>query len=250
MCGSISYTVPLGDGHRHSGMLATGRSAICLVDNGKQLCKYPMNDKTFLTEQEKFWAGKEFGLDYIARNKGDSLLKSNIHFFQRALRQTNKINTCIEFGANIGMNLKALKQLNPEMQQTGIEINEQAANQLGKLIGEANVYNVSIQEWQCKKPADLCLVKGVLIHIAPQSLREVYTTLYESSQKYILICEYYNPTPIMVPYRNHENRLFKRDFAGEMLDQYPDLNLSDYGFAYHRDKVCPQDDITWFLLEK
>jgi spore coat polysaccharide biosynthesis protein SpsF len=26
--------------------------------------------------------------------------------------------------------------------------------------------------------------------------------------------------------------------------------LVDYGFAYHRDPAFPQDDITWFLLEK
>jgi spore coat polysaccharide biosynthesis protein SpsF len=26
--------------------------------------------------------------------------------------------------------------------------------------------------------------------------------------------------------------------------------LVDYGFAYHRDPNFPQDDITWFLLEK
>jgi spore coat polysaccharide biosynthesis protein SpsF len=26
--------------------------------------------------------------------------------------------------------------------------------------------------------------------------------------------------------------------------------LIDYGFVYHRDTAHPQDDITWFLLEK
>ncbi|NDB35890.1 MAG: pseudaminic acid biosynthesis-associated methylase, partial [Flavobacteriia bacterium] len=42
----------------------------------------------------------------------------------------------------------------------------------------------------------------------------------------------------------------KRDFAGELLDTFPDLRLVDYGFAYKRDTSFPQDDITWFLLEK
>ena len=28
------------------------------------------------------------------------------------------------------------------------------------------------------------------------------------------------------------------------------IQLVDYGFAYHRDKSFPQDDISWFLLEK
>jgi len=44
--------------------------------------------------------------------------------------------------------------------------------------------------------------------------------------------------------------LFKRDFAGEMLDRYPALKLLDYGFVYRRDPLFPQDDMTWFLLEK
>jgi spore coat polysaccharide biosynthesis protein SpsF len=55
---------------------------------------------------------------------------------------------------------------------------------------------------------------------------------------------------VSVPYRGHAERLFKRDFAGEMLKRYPKLRLLDYGFAYHGDANFPQDDITWFLLEK
>ena len=65
-----------------------------------------------------------------------------------------------------------------------------------------------------------------------------------------LIAEYYNPTPIKVEYRGHKEKLFKRDFCGEMLDQYSDLTLLDYGFLYHRDNNFPQDDISWFLIEK
>ena len=38
-----------------------------------------------------------------------------------------------------------------------------------------------------------------------------------------------------MPYRGHTARLFKRDFAGEMLDRFSDLRLVDYGFRYHRD---------------
>ncbi len=53
-----------------------------------------------------------------------------------------------------------------------------------------------------------------------------------------------------VIYRRNRNKLFKRDFAGEFLDIYKDIKLVDYGFVYHRDNCYPQDDITWFLLEK
>ena len=71
-----------------------------------------------------------------------------------------------------------------------------------------------------------------------------------SSAKYVLIGEYYNPTPVSLTYRGHDNRLFKRDFAGEFMDANPDFVLLDYGFSYHRDPLFPQDDINWFLMEK
>ncbi len=48
----------------------------------------------------------------------------------------------------------------------------------------------------------------------------------------------------------YKGELFKPDFAGEMLDQYQDLKIVDYGFVWHRDKVFPQGDVTWFLLKK
>jgi len=81
-------------------------------------------------------------------------------------------------------------------------------------------------------------------------LNDVYTRLYNFSDKYICIAEYYNPTPVKISYRGHDNRLFKRDFAGELMNKYPDLELVDYGFHYHKDPVFPQDDITWFLMKK
>jgi len=90
----------------------------------------------------------------------------------------------------------------------------------------------------------------VLIHINPERLDDVYTRLYNFSDKYICIAEYYNPTPVTISYRGHDNRLFKRDFAGELMNKYPDLELMDYGFLYQNDPIFPQDDITWFLMKK
>lgn len=45
-----------------------------------------------------------------------------------------------------------------------------------------------------------------------------------------------------------KNKLFKRDFAGEIMNKYK-YELIDYGFTYRYDKF-PQDDLTWFLLKK
>ncbi len=203
----------------------------------------------FKTEQESFWAG-EFGTQYINRNLGAELLSSNLALFSQALRSAHKPKDCIEFGANVGMNLKALKLLYPQQEQFAIEINVDAANELRTILPPENVFCASLLDYSPAKQFDLVLIKGVLIHINPEYLSQVYEALYHSTGRYLLICEYYNPTPVQVLYRGHSNRLFKRDFCGEILDRHPDLELVDYGFVYHRDPNFPQDDINWFLLEK
>ena len=148
------------------------------------------------------------------------------------------------------MNLNALTLLYPDINLQGVEINEKASKELSKLIGTENVFNCSIFDAPNTEKVELALIKGVLIHINPDMLQNVYKKLYDSSSKYILIAEYYNPSPVAIPYRGHTNRLFKRDFAGEFMDKFIDTVLVDYGFAYKRDIAFPQDDITWFLLEK
>ena len=81
-------------------------------------------------------------------------------------------------------------------------------------------------------------------------MTDVYDKLVAATTKYLLIGEYFNPTPVSIPYRGHTDRLFKRDFASEIMERYPELKLVDYGFFYHKDQNFPQDDITWFLMEK
>ena len=207
----------------------------------------------YKTEQEDFWAG-EFGDSYIERNKDYSVYVSKLAFFAEIFSKNfgkNDVKSVIEFGSNIGLNLKAIQTLNPVMDLAAIEINEKAVTGMKKHFGTSvKIYQDSIINYQVENTYDLSMICGVLIHINPDELQTVYEKLYESSNKYILISEYYNPTPVEVSYRGNLNRLFKRDFAGEMLDKYPDLKLVDYGFRYHRDNMFPMDDSTWFILEK
>lgn len=143
----------------------------------------------------------------------------------------------------------ALRRLMPELQLSAVEINEQAAAQCAKIPG-THVYNNSLFDFTSDEVFDLTFVSGVLIHINPDKLTEVYDLLHRHSRKYVLISEYYNPAPVEVNYRGFSGKLFKRDFAGEFLDRFPDVRLLDYGFQYHRDKNFPMDDVNWFLMEK
>ena len=200
------------------------------------------------THQETFWSGS-FGDEYTERNDGPRIIASNAALFSRILGATVGVKSVIEFGANRGLNLQALRLLLPDLEVAGVEINDSAVEKLRE-IPNVDVYHQSVFDYVPSKQYDIALIKGVLIPLNPARLPEVSRILHESSRRYICIAEYYNPTPVSVSYRGHSDVLFKRDFAGEMLRRYSSLRLLDYGFVYRGDPNFPQDDITWFLLEK
>lgn len=201
----------------------------------------------FRTEQEEFWTG-DFGNSYSDRNVGDHLVAANIEFFGDVLRRADGIQSVCELGANIGLNVRAIRQLLPQAAITAVEINEKAAR---KLAGtNCTVIEGSILDLEFPPAAfDLVFTKGVLIHINPEELTGVYDLMASSSRKFVLMAEYYNPVPVTITYRGNSDRLFKRDFAGEFLDGHPEYELVDYGFRYHRGPF-PQDDFNWFLMRR
>lgn len=207
-----------------------------------------MNDARQPTAQEELWAG-EFGEAYIDRNRGVDLVASNTELFRKVLGRTEGVTSVLELGCNIGNNLRALRDLLPDGELHAVEINAQAAAEV-EAWGGATVEVGSILDFEPARTWDLTFTKGVLIHINPDRVGDVYAALVRASNRYVLVCEYFNPVPVEVSYRGHEGVLFKRDFAGEMLDAFPELRLVDYGFTYHRDPQFPLDDSTWFLMEK
>ena len=204
---------------------------------------------SYRTEQEAFWAG-EFGDAYRERCAlSDDLVAARTNCMARMLKYAAPVGTAFEIGCNIGLNLVAMKRVSPQTELSAIEINDQSAEQ-ARALKIAEVETASALGYQTNKTYDLSMICGVLIHMNPDVLPEIYDLLHRTSRRHILLFEYYNPTPVEVTYRGHEGRLFKRDFAGEMLDRYDDLKLVDYGFFYHRDPIARSDDGTFFLLEK
>jgi len=203
---------------------------------------------TYKTDQEGFWAG-EFGREYVSRNQGENFIRNNVALFARILRSAPGVKSIVELGCNIGLNLMALKRIGNDLDLVGYELNETAARRAAETGVARIVCDTVMNEIKERHTFDLAFTSGLLIHIEPKHLDAVYQNLFKLSHKYILVSEYYNPTPVMVEYRGLQDRLFKRDFAGELIDKF-NLRLIDYGFVYHRDRSFPQDDATWFLLEK
>lgn len=201
------------------------------------------------TEQEQFWQG-EFGDRYVQRNSDRQRVATYTAFFSRVLACTQAVNSVLELGSNIGQNLAAIRQLRPAAELAAVEINRQAGDLLLKNMPAVELHRCSILDFQPHRTWDLVFTRGVLIHLPPDRLNDVYHTMYNATARYLMVAEYYNPQPVTLTYRGHDNKLFKRDFAGELLDRFSDLRLIDYGFVYHRDPNWPQDDISWFVMAK
>lgn len=199
------------------------------------------------SEQEKFWAG-DFGREYIERNNTLEMVANNTAFFANSLRRLDsRINNVLEIGSNIGINYYALLNLFPNIRYKGIEINPSAAQMT--IDAGIDTFQGSVFEYNVEEKYEIVVSKGVLIHQNPELVTKYYEQMHKLSSRYIFIAEYFNPSQVEVKYRGHDGKLFKRDWCKDFLNQYPSSRLVDYGFAYSRD-IFPQDDITWFIIEK
>jgi pseudaminic acid biosynthesis-associated methylase len=198
------------------------------------------------TEQESFWEGS-FGDEYTKRNVTEPELRAG--FFKQLLERAPDIRTACELGANRGDNLAALRRVRDNLALTGVEVNAVAADVMGRIPGVTPVVS-SIQDFNTDKRFDLVFTCGVLIHLNPDDLLSTYKKMVSLSSRYVMVNEYFNPRPVEIDYRGHSGRLFKRDFAGELLDAHKgQLRVVDYGFLWKRMEPG-WDDTTWVLIEK
>lgn len=204
--------------------------------------------ETYLTEQENFWAG-DFGNEYLKRNAGDELVTASMMVFGKILRSAPNINSILELGCNIGLNLEALKKINGKFDLTAYEINAEAAAIASRKNLAKVIQGTIIAKLDDSIQYDLTFTKGVLTHIDPNYLHMAYDNLYKLSKKYIMVCEAYNYAPTSVNYRGHDGRFYLRDYAGELMEKF-NLRLVNYGFFYRRENYYKGGDAFWFLLEK
>ncbi len=200
-------------------------------------------------DQQQFWEGS-FGIEYIDRNASSQLLASNVVFFSKIFSESQiHPKSILELGANIGLNLRALKSIFPTSKFTGVEVNKKAFEQLKLIADEA--YQAPIEDFSPEETFELVFTKGVLIHISPSSIQQVYESMSRLSKRYVLFAEYFSRETTNIPYRGHTDVLFKRDFLAEFMRANKDTHweLRHYGFVSRND-TFPQDDLNWYLLEK
>jgi len=204
-----------------------------------------------MNDQLKFWQG-QFGDTYADRNVADAeTLDQRTAMWTRLLAAMSPPpGSILEVGANVGLNLRALKALLPA-ELSAVEPNEKARAILAEsgALPVERIHNAS----STNLPLDdgsvaLAFTSGVLIHIAPDDLLPSCREIHRVSSNYIACAEYFNPTPVEIEYRGHSGVLFKRDFGAFWLDNFADLELVDYGFLWKR--ATGLDDLTWWVFRK
>ena len=137
----------------------------------------------YATAQEELWVGS-FGDDYVDRNDSGALLAPKLVLLTRILARTHGVRSILEFGANIGLNLIAVKSVLPGAELKAVEINEKAFRKLRRIQG-VDAQLGSILSYGGDAVAILHSERS-LIHISPDEIQRAYETLYRAARRYVV----------------------------------------------------------------
>lgn len=186
------------------------------------------------TAQLEHWRS-DFGRAYTDRNSLtpdalDALYRRNYGIGRRELNQRFLVDMprtarILEVGCNEGNQLCALREMGFE-NLYGIEIQDYALRKAqarleGAQFAVATAFEIPYPDGFF----DLVFTSGVLIHIAPADLPRALREIHRCARGFIWGHEYYAPQPMEVPYRGHEELLWKMDYARLYLDLFDDLDL-------------------------
>lgn len=204
------------------------------------------------TPQVEFWRG-EFGNAYTDRNLATPVqLAARIAMWSDILKPMvgRMPRSILEVGCNLGINLRALRALT-QATFYAVEPIEKAREILIRdgVVEAKNVRGGMAQSVEFPDGvADLAFTSGVLIHIHPDHLLAACSEIHRCSSRYIVCVEYFSDKPDAIPYRGALDKLFKRDFGGFWMDNFPDLTVLATGFAWKR--TTGLDNLTWWVFEK
>jgi spore coat polysaccharide biosynthesis protein SpsF len=205
-----------------------------------------------MNKQEALWRG-EFGNAYTERNAISfehqaALIRSWTRILEPIMGRPPR--SIFEGGANIGLNLRALRLLT-SADLYALEPNAGARSRLVDegIVPRERVFDGLLDDIPLPDAAvDLAFTSGVLIHVAPDRLLPSCREIHRISRRYVACIEYFSDKPEEIGYRGQSEALFKRDFGGFYLDSFPDLSVLDCGFLWKR--LTGLDNLTWVLFEK
>lgn len=208
------------------------------------------------TAQIKKWEG-EFGKSYTERNPytvedteslyitryGTGRIKMNEEFIGNLDRRSR----ILEVGSNVGAQSLVLQKMgfnnlySIEIQDRAIEVSKSISKGLNIIKGSA--LDIPFKDrW-----FDMVFTSGVLIHIAPQDIKQAIKEIHRCTKRYIWGFEYFAEEHTGIDYRGEKDLLWKADFAQIYLNAFGDLRMiREKKFKYLEN----DNEDEMFLLEK
>jgi pseudaminic acid biosynthesis-associated methylase len=186
----------------------------------------------------ELWKGK-FGNEYHQRNiivKPD--IEARTKMWRYILNKTHFCESILEIGAGQGINLIAIN-------------NDAARNSLQYLnLPLRSISDSSITELPFgNNSMELVFTSGVLIHVPREHLIKAFDEMYRVSSKYIVMIEYFSPTPRHISYHGKDNVLWTDDYGSLFWSRHEcNVELVDYGFEWKC--VTGLDNLTWWIYRK
>ncbi|KKW09362.1 MAG: Methyltransferase type 11 [Candidatus Kaiserbacteria bacterium GW2011_GWA2_49_19] len=186
------------------------------------------------TKQLSHWAG-EHGNAYVDRNPHSPAQMNKLYKKDYGVTRTymneeflGRLGTelsILEFGANVGTQLQFLRERGFS-RLLGIDINQHAVKVAKRLHPDVDVIAGSGFDAPFKDGSfEFVFTSGVLIHISPNDIKKIMNEMHRVSSRYIWGFEYYAPKYAEVTYRGKKDLLWKTDFAGLFLNEFPGLKL-------------------------
>lgn len=194
-----------------------------------------------MTDTIQLWSGP-FGNAYHERNDGVNW-QGRIPFWESAIQFCTPASV-FELGCGPGWNLRAISTCAPNLELYGADVNLQAVNDARSAGFEVqHVGQHGIAGLYPPGSMDLVATCGCLIHVPPKDLERTMRSLVELSGRFVLAVEYHEAEgEVMVPYRDTEGTLFRRNY-GKL---YQDLGM----VLLSEGEAGGFDDCTYYLLEK
>ena len=198
---------------------------------------------TRTTEQLEAWQGA-FGRAYTERNRIDPNVRREAF---RDIIEDRSIRRVLEVGCNRGHNLVAWAELlGPGSEICGVEPNPYALQLARNASAKINVVQGTAFDLPFEDDHfDLVFTSGVLIHIALADLPRALSEMVRVSRRFLLSIEYFAPQETVIPYRDRDDLLWKRDFLGHYQSQFSDLTLVRSGKW-----TLSDEDADFWLLAK
>jgi pseudaminic acid biosynthesis-associated methylase len=204
-----------------------------------------MTESTDADRLEQLWSGN-FGDEWADRNL-DYRYELRQPFWDGLMKRLSPARV-LDIGCNAGGNLRWIAPHLEPGGAYGIDVNRHSLNLIHDYVPDANVLVASATAIPFRDDFfDLVFTVGVLVVVPEETIALAVQEMARTSSRYVLAMEMYAPELTLIPHREIERGLFKRDYGSVFVDAAPELSLVDTGFLSPEEGF---DSLTWWLFEK